>query len=70
MSADTVTNPVPPTTESKSARKKRAKAEAVPNGDVAASTTPAPTAEVGSSEELSTNGDSTYESPYLKELQK
>ncbi|GAB7352983.1 hypothetical protein MBLNU459_g3549t1 [Dothideomycetes sp. NU459] len=71
MSADTVTNPVPPTTESKSARKKREKAQAAAAGDVPVSATPTLTAEVGSSEEASTNGDSAaYESPYIKELQK
>lgn len=70
MSADTVTNPVPLTTESKSARKKRAKVEAAANGDVAVSAAPTITAEVGSSEEASINDDSTYESPYIKELQK
>lgn len=68
MAASVTQNPVSKT-ESKSAKKKKAKIEAV---DVQKSAAPAPVAEKPSSHsaEESSNGDGAYESPYIKELYK
>lgn len=69
MSADAVTNPIPLTTESNTARKKRERAAAAAAKDTserAVSThseqleDPVPT----------TNGESNNDSPYIKDLQK
>ena len=66
MSAEAVNNPLPAGNESKSARKKRAKAEAAGQSQ----TTESPDASEVKTPEA-TNGDSSYfESPYVKELQK
>lgn len=62
MSADAVTNP--PSAESKTARKKRAKGEATKTDSPPAAATP-----VDEQGEPALNGDS-HETPYVKELQK
>lgn len=71
MSAPTTSNP-PVQNESKSAKKKKAKAEVPVHVSNAPSTTPS--AETGAGQavaETSTNGaDGTFESPYIKELYK
>lgn len=67
MAASTTQNP-PVKTESKSAKKKKAKAATVESGTVSA---PA-VAEIStpSAKADSNNGDTAYESPYIKELYK
>lgn len=71
MSAPTTSNP-PVQNESRSAKKKKAKAEVPVTVPSAPSTTPS--AEVGAGQaaaEPSTNGaDGAFESPYIKELYK
>jgi hypothetical protein len=66
--ASTLAKLAAPLTESKSARKKKAKA----SESTEAPKSPAPATETtpsnGAAE--STNGDGTYESPYIKELYK
>ena len=64
MSVEAVNNP-PPAGESKSARKKRAKAEAAAQAEV-----PQSNDEEKTPDAAQTNGDSYFESPYMKELQK
>lgn len=69
MSATTVTNNPPPQTESKSAKKKRAKADAISNGDAAVSVPSNP--ETPASAEPTTNGvSSEAENTFLRDLQK
>lgn len=71
MSSTVISNP-PTQNESKSAKKKKAKAEVPANASGATSNTPS--AEVGAGAtptEGTTNGvEGSYESPYMKELYK
>lgn len=71
MSAPTTSNP-PVQNESKSAKKKKAKAEVPAHVSNAPSTTPSAEAGAGQAvAETPTNGaDGTFESPYIKELYK
>lgn len=71
MSAEVTQNPPTATTESKSARKKREKAAAAGTGNGQSLTaTPAEPTRAESSADGKVDGDSSYESPYIKELHK
>ncbi|KAF4556807.1 Hypothetical protein D9617_1g086890 [Elsinoe fawcettii] len=66
--SDAVTNPPAPT-ESKSARKKREKAELAAK-TAAAEPTPSATSDPVEEKPATTNGDNSSDSPYVKEIQK
>ena len=70
MATSAIQNPLPVTGESKSARKKKAKAEAAANGTSQAPAVPDATSKDNSSLDGKVDPDNSTEHPYIKELAK